>query len=112
MTDIIIKKVNEAFVKIHCEPAIFEELSEFFTFYADNYKFSPMYKKKVWDGKIRLMSKKTNRLPYGLGVYVAKIARDKGYTCEFENEKTQFTEKDAEFFSESLNLSAHGKDII
>jgi len=109
--DIIITKHNESFVRINCEPAIFEELAEFFTFYADDYKFSPMYKRKVWDGKIRLLNKKTMQLPHGLAFYVCKIARDKGYTCLNQtNQETNFTLKDAEFFANSLKLPMEPRD--
>lgn len=109
--DIRITKHNEAFVRISCEPAILEELAAFFTFYADDYKFSPMYKRKVWDGKIRLLNKKTMQLPHGLSFYVCKIARDKGYTCLNEtNKETNFTLKDAEFFASALKLPMEPRD--
>ena len=109
--DIRITKHNEAFVRISCEPGILEELAEFFTFYADNYKFSPMYKRKVWDGKVRLLNKKTMQLPHGLSFYVCKIARDKGYTCLNEtNKETNFTIKDAEFFASALKLPMEPRD--
>jgi superfamily II DNA or RNA helicase len=109
--DITITKVNEAFVRIQCEPGILHELAEFFTFYADDYKFSPMYKRKVWDGKIRLLNKKNMQLPHGLAFYICKIARDKGYTClNTTNKETNFTLKDAEFFANSLKLPMEPRD--
>ena len=50
-----VRKKNEAHLVIDSEDSgILMELSEAFTFYAEGYKFTPAYKNKWWDGKIRL----------------------------------------------------------
>jgi len=51
---ISIKKKNEVFMTINAEPAIHMELSDYFTFDVPNAKFMPLYRNKMWDGKIRL----------------------------------------------------------
>ena len=51
MPDILkIRKKNEVFVHVECEPSIANELSDFFTFFVPGYKFMPSYKNKFWDG--------------------------------------------------------------
>ena len=56
MSHLVISKKNEVFLKINSEPHIYYELSDQFTFDIPNAKFSPAYKKKFWDGKIRLFN--------------------------------------------------------
>ena len=53
MDTLIVKKKNEVFVTIECDPSIEMELSEHFCFYLPGYKFMPEYKNRMWDGKIR-----------------------------------------------------------
>ena len=50
--DVIVHRVNEVFVQLECDDSIKAELNDFFSFYAPNYQFSPLYKKKIWNGKI------------------------------------------------------------
>ena len=54
MADLVIKKKNEVFLQIQCEPHIRHELSDEFTFDVPGAKFMPQYRSKYWDGKIRL----------------------------------------------------------
>ena len=59
---LLITKVNEVHMRIEAEPVIKQELSDFFTFVVPNAKFTPAYKSRMWDGKIRLFDNRTNRL--------------------------------------------------
>ena len=55
MPEIIrIKKKNETFLHIDCDPSTQHELAEHFCFMVPGYKFMPAYKNRMWDGKIRL----------------------------------------------------------
>jgi hypothetical protein len=52
-----ISKKNEVYLIIEdLEPHEKEELSSFFTFEVPGAKFMPMFRNRVWDGKIRLFS--------------------------------------------------------
>ena len=53
-----IEKVDEVYIKVRCEPHVAAELSEFFTFEVPGAKFSPAFRNRVWDGKIRLYDKR------------------------------------------------------
>ena len=66
MTDIVIGKKNEVFLKLKAEPHVFQELSEHFTFDVPGAKFMPQYRSKYWDGKIRLFSTHTGEIYVGL----------------------------------------------
>ncbi len=66
MADLTIEKINEVYIKIDCEPGIEREISDRFTFDAPGAKFMPQYRKKYWDGKIRLYNLQNKRLYVGL----------------------------------------------
>jgi superfamily II DNA or RNA helicase len=87
MTDIIISKKNEVFLKIKSEPHIYQELSEHFTFDVPGAKFMPQYRSKYWDGKIRLFSTHTGEIYVGLLDKVVSWAKKYDYSIEFENNK-------------------------
>lgn len=59
-------KKNNTYLKIECERHISKHMSDFFSFFVENYKFHPAYKRKQWDGRIRLWSTKTNEIYVGL----------------------------------------------
>ena len=53
MADIGITKIDETSLRIVSnDSGILMELSEHFTFYAEGYKFMPLYRNKMWDGKV------------------------------------------------------------
>jgi superfamily II DNA or RNA helicase len=47
-----------------------QELTEFFTFEVPGFKFMPMYRSRMWDGKIRLFSPATGEIYVGLLQYI------------------------------------------
>jgi len=87
MTDIVIGKKNEVFLKLKAEPHVFQELSEHFTFDVPGAKFMPQYRSKYWDGKIRLFSPHTGEIYVGLLDKVVSWANKWDYQVEFEDNK-------------------------
>jgi superfamily II DNA or RNA helicase len=87
MTDIIVQKKNEIFLKIRTEPHIAQELSEYFTFDVPGSKFMPQYRNKYWDGKIRLFSTHTGEIYVGLLDKIVSWAKKCQYSIEFEDNK-------------------------
>jgi len=113
VSDIVISKVNEAFIKVHCERSISQEMSDYFTFYVPNYQFTPAYKNRLWDGKIRLLDQRTNNLYYGLIPYLKKFCKERNYTVEFEPEvllTENFSLKEANDFVKDLQLNLTPRD--
>ena len=96
MSDIIINKKNEVYLEVECEPHIKYELSEYFTFEVPDAKFMPQYKKKYWDGKIRLFSPANGQLYIGLLHYLTEWAEERDYTYSYKENQFygQVTEKD------------------
>ena len=82
-----IQKIDESFLKIHCEDDIARELSSFFTFKVPNHEFTPAFRRKKWDGKIRLFNMAARTIYTGLLDYVEKFFSDRNYkyTTKFES---------------------------
>ena len=70
---------------IGCDWGIGAELSDFFSFFVPGYKFMPLYKNKICDGKVRLYNAQTNELGLGLLPYVKEFAEKRNYTIEYED---------------------------
>ena len=73
---IIIDKKNEVYLKVEAEDAIRRDLSEFFTFEVPGYRFTPQFRNRFWDGKIRLFSYATGQIYAGLYPYIVKWCND------------------------------------
>jgi superfamily II DNA or RNA helicase len=83
---IILHKKNEAFIQFECERSIAQELSEFFTFFVPGYQFTPAYKQKLWDGKIRLANLRDFSIYHGLVPYIEKFCIEREYELEVDDE--------------------------
>ena len=67
---IVIEKKNEVYLKVEAEPSIKRDLSEYFSFEMPGFKFTPQYKSRVWDGKIRLFQYASGHIYVGLYPYL------------------------------------------
>ena len=107
MTETIrVTKFNEVHIKLHCESSIAYELNEYFTFTVPGARFSPAYKNKMWDGKIRLFHLMRQTLYIGLLEKVRQFAQERGYEVVLDN-VNHFSE---EVFS-VVEANQHIKDI-
>jgi superfamily II DNA or RNA helicase len=110
--DIIIKKHNEVYSKILCEPGIAQEISDIFTFEVPGAKFMPSYKNKVWDGKIRLFNVMSCLLYCGLISELEKFCKSRQYKFEYDPpiEKVNFTEEQANSFIDKIKPKHKPRD--
>lgn len=85
--DIIVRYNNDVHAKICCrEPGIGMEMVDYFTFIVPNARYTPAYRNKIWDGKIRLYNQYNELLYYGLIPYVIKFAEERNYKIKFEKD--------------------------
>ena len=87
MVNVVIKKKNEVFLQIECEPHVAHELSDNFTFDVPGAKFMPQYRSKYWDGKIRLFNIQKNEIYVGLLDKVTSFCKKHDYEWEFVDTK-------------------------
>jgi superfamily II DNA or RNA helicase len=86
-SDVIISKKNEVYLKLKCEPHILYELAPYFVFEVESSKFMPQYRKKSWDGTIRLLSTHTGEIYVGLLDKLIEKIKLHNYTYEFQDSK-------------------------
>ena len=113
MSDVILHKLNEAYIKVECEKSISQELSSYFSFRVPGYQFVPAYKNKLWDGFIRLYDLRTNQIYHGLVPYVEKFCAERNYTSEINSEISiteSFSLVEAVDFVRTLNLPHEIRD--
>lgn len=95
---VLIKKVNELEIFVDTERSILYEISDFFTFFVEGYKWMPAYKNGSWDGKIRLFKISKQVLPSGLIGKLVKFLEKNKYVYKIDPEL-----KKLEDFESSLN---------
>jgi superfamily II DNA or RNA helicase len=110
---IILHKKNEAFIQFECDRSVAQELSEFFTFLVPGYQFTPAYKQKLWDGKIRLANLRDFSIYHGLVPYIEKFCKEREYELEVDIEiltTENFSLVEAVDFARTLNLPFEPRD--
>ena len=78
-SNVFIQKKNEVYLTIECEPHVGYELADEFTFEVPQAKFMSAYKKRYWDGKIKLFSPGTGEIYVGLLPYITSFCEERGY---------------------------------
>lgn len=106
MTDVYLKYVNSIHVRVIAEPGIVMELSEHLTFFAENYKWNPKFKARIWDGRIRLLNSLTGLVYAGLAQRIKKFCDARGYSFGFDDELCyeNISEHELREFIASLNI--------
>ena len=114
-SDLLISKKNEVYANIECERHLAKELSEFFTFFVPGHQFTPAFRNRIWDGKIRLFDSRNNNIYLGLLSYIEEFCKERNYTFEYDETRPdvedEFSIYHAKKFADSLNLHAHGVPI-
>ena len=110
-----ISKKNEVYLTLNnVEPSTSQELPEFFTFEVPGAKFMPMYRNRMWDGKIRLFSPATGQIYVGLLPYIKKFCKQNNieYTIEEDVEDDRnIVLSDVRNFIRSLKPKSKGKSL-
>lgn len=84
MEKVYIEKLNEVHVRVHTEPGIMMEMSEYYTFEVPGAKFMPSYRNKMWDGRIRLLNSMSGVIYAGLTKNIQDFCKQRGYECELD----------------------------
>lgn len=124
MSDIQIRKVNHAFIRVDSEMDKALELSEAFRFQVDGYKFAPSFKSGQWDGYIRLFNLGNRQMASGLYKRVVEFCEKRDYSYEViddydrtgyepPNYQTPNITNDSMLkYMESLNMTTRGVPIV
>ena len=103
---IVVEQKDAVNFFVDCEKSIAKELNQYFTFYVPNYQYTPAYKKKIWDGQIRLFNLYGKRIYCGLLDHINQFCIDRKYEVEYNlHEYDQLiSKKDFFDYVKSLNL--------
>jgi len=113
MSDITLHKLNEAFIKFECEKGLAQELSAYFEFYVPGYQFTPAYKNRLWDGRIRLADLRTFTIYHGLVPYIEVFCKERGYKLAVDSAiavTENFSLNEAQEFANTLGLPHEVRD--
>jgi superfamily II DNA or RNA helicase len=107
METIRIRKLNEVYIKVDCEPNTAYEISDYFTFEVPGAKFTPSYRNKIWDGKIRLFNLMSLTLYLGLLNHLEHFCETRKYKVEYESDfsSDSFSIKEANDFIKTLDTN-------
>ena len=111
MSDLIITKVNEVFLKIECERSIARELHDHFSFFVPGHTFVPAYQSRLWNGKIYLFHLHNSQIYIGLLPYIEKFCNDRKYTYSHDLVDDDFSLYYATKFISGLNITSKNKPI-
>lgn len=106
-----VKKINEVFYHVGCDPALAQEISEHFSFVTPNHQFMPAFKSGYWDGRIRLFNAGKQFLYCGLRKEFEHFCKIRNHKPKFEVTDSLLKEEEVASFIASLPLSASGKTI-
>ena len=110
----LISKINEVYLQLKVDDDLERELTDYFTFEVPGAKYMPHYRKKLWDGKIRLFSPHNGRIYVGLLPYIKEFCSRNSveYIMEegVENERN-IDRESVRKFAESLRPKTRGKSI-
>ena len=110
----LISKINEVYLNLKVDEDLERELTDYFTFEVPGAKFMPHYRKKLWDGKIRLFSPHNGRIYVGLLPYIKEFCSRNSieYIIEkgVEDERNVIRESCRDFAT-SLRPKSRGKLI-
>lgn len=109
-----VEKVNEVYLRVYSEPGIEQELNTFFQFDVPGARFTPMFKAKMWDGKLRMYDLHRKTLYVGLLHYLNEFAKRNEYDINYVNEVNTSTEislQDVKDYTQWLNMHSRGEPI-
>jgi superfamily II DNA or RNA helicase len=104
---VTIEKLDDVYVRVFSDPSIEQELADFFTYEYPGARFTPQYKARLWDGKVRLYDQVRKTLYLGLVSYVQEFCERNNYQLNWTTDflpKGAFTHEDVEEYIRSLNL--------
>lgn len=112
---VYVTKKDETQIQFRCnDSGILMEISEFFTFMAEGYRYMPAFKNKSWDGKVRLANLRNNTLPFGLLAHLAKFCETRDYELVIDETITNIdrpTIEELQEFVSSIPLTSRGIPI-
>ena len=84
MSIVTVEKLDEVYVRVFSDASVEQELVDFFTYEYPGARFTPQYKARLWDGKVRLYDQLRKTLYVGLISYVESFCERNNYQLEYK----------------------------
>lgn len=75
---------DHSMMLVECNQHQLQELRDYFSFFVPGHKFMPAFKKRQWDGKIKLFNQITRELNTGLYEHLKKFCSDRMYPLQLK----------------------------
>ena len=112
---IIVEKIDDVYLRWWSDDqGVESEIVDYFTYDFPGARFTPQYKARLWDGRIRLADPIRKKLYVGLYTYLEKFAETHQYTIQNINEinpPQNISYEEVEEYAVSLNLYGRGSPI-
>lgn len=111
---IYVEKLNHVHLRVYSDMSIEQELSDFFTYEYPGARYTPQYRARLWDGKVRMYDIHRKTIYVGLLEYVQKFAERNEYEIEYKGDiltTTDVSVDEVGDFAKWLNPMGHGKPI-
>ncbi len=111
VSKVTVRKKDEVYLIIDADPDVMLEMNDFFTFAVPGAQFTPQYRAKLWDGKIRLLNVFAKELYVGLLPYVREFCKNNSY--EFHDATATPRDDIVSWndYLQSLSFHSNGKPI-
>jgi superfamily II DNA or RNA helicase len=108
MSNVHLKYLNHTYVQVVAERGILSELADAMTWKAENYRFHPKYRARIWDGNISLVNRTTGVCYVGLAQRIKKFCEQRNYKFTFDDQlyHSNVSVKEIEDFVKELKLPA------
>ena len=114
MTNLYAEKLDEVYMRVFGDASVEQELADFFTYEYPGARFTPQYRARLWDGKVRLYDQFRKTLYIGLYDYLKKFCERNNYQLENKTDiinAENISKETVEEFTKWLNLHGRGKPI-
>ena len=110
--NVFVYNKDEVYVKIDCDDGVAYELRDHFTFMVPGYQFTPQYRARLWDGKIRLFDVRTKQIYRGLVPNVEQFCKSRGYDYAYKDEvyANEFSLSEATQYAKNINPKHEPRD--
>lgn len=110
-TIIRVTEIDQAHLRVTSDDqGALQELSDSLSFFTPGYKFSPAFRARRWDGKIRLFNLRNLTLPSGLLSRLSDFAREKKYELTLPSGLKRGGLSEAESGAGKAEYRAQGSD--
>jgi hypothetical protein len=108
---ISLSSLNETWVHVDTDAGILQELYDKLSFDVPGAKFMPAFRRRAWDGKIRLLDKKKCIIQKGLAHYIESYAKENNYGFLKNFSNVAYDSEVAREFIENTKWYSGGAEI-